>query len=319
MTDTSISTDAKKQPGFAQIVLLFSDLSKEITKYTKGAIPPVGSITLREPPPHPPIHAFYTAISWFYVCVIEAGALHFPFLTERASALKIDTSDALRKFREDVTTFRTILQHNLDLSDPTDAAKLAHCEMWMATALNRAVTPAERFWPNDTDWGTLFEKLCHQAAKFAEINLATIIELAKDPFGSDVVAMWAIRCTRCIPAFKFDRIAQEAATDLGLEFLDVVRLRKNHLEKWNRQLRFLQESLDIEAEARKVVEATLLNEAASYLPISGTDVICELGVKPGPEVKRVLDKAREIYRQTPCTCAELMRKLKELQMNGTLS
>ena len=311
MTSTPAALDPAKQQEFTPIVVLFGELGKSIHSHTKGTVSPIDAITLRSPPAEPAIHAFYTAVSWLYVCVIEAGVVHFPFLAERASALRIDTSGALTKFREDINTFRTILQHNLKLEDATDAAKLSRCERWMAAALGRQIDPSKHFWPDDGDWTTLARALHDQARKFFEMNLATIVAMGKDPFAADVVTLWAIRSSRALPAYKFDLVAQEAADDLGLQHLDVVKLRKVNLDKWNQQLRRVNEGADFHEEARRLVEATLLNEAHNYLPISGKDVIADLGLKRGPEVAKALEKARELYRQNPCTRDELLKKLKD--------
>lgn len=318
MTIPSPTADTRAQPYFSPIVLLFSHLDKSITSFTKGMVPSSAAITLRSPPPEPHIHCFYTAVSWLYVRVVEAGQLHFPFLAERAAALRTDTSGALPKFREDINTFRTVLQHNLNLDDPSDAAKLSRCESWMATALGRQLAPGKGFWPDDPDWAALAHNLRRQAKEFADIGLATVEAMAKDPFADDAIAQWALRSSRSLPAYKFDRIAQEAATELGLPHLDVVKLRKVNLDKWNQRLRLLNEGADFLAEARRVVEASLLDEADNYLPVGGADVIRDLGVKPGPDVAKALQKARALYRAHPCSKEDLLKTLKELQTTGAL-
>ncbi|MEI8044626.1 MAG: hypothetical protein WCL11_24660, partial [Verrucomicrobiota bacterium] len=305
-------------PEFSSVVALFLELDKSITTFTKGTVPSTPSISLRPPPPEPHIHCFYTAVSWLYVRVVEAGQLHFPFLAERAAALRTDTSGALPKFREDINTFRTLLQHNLNLDDPSDAAKLSRCETWMATALGRQLTAGKGFWPEDADWVALAHNLRRQAKEFAEIANATVAAMSKDPFADDAIAQWALRSSRSLSPHKFDRIAEEAATELGLPHLDVVKLRKVNLDKWNQRLRLLNEGADFPAEARRAVEASLLDEADNYLPLGGADVIRDLGVKPGPDVRRALQKARALYRQAPRSKEDLLSALKELQTAGTL-
>ena len=78
------------------------------------------SITLRLPVAEPPVHAFYTMVSWLYVMIVESGPIHFRFLSERAAALGLDRIGQLDLFRKDIQTFRTVLQHNLNLPDPAD-------------------------------------------------------------------------------------------------------------------------------------------------------------------------------------------------------
>jgi hypothetical protein len=131
-----------------------------------------------------------------------------------------------------------------------------------------------------------------------------------DEFAEDAIQQWILRHNRSLPAHEFDSMAAYAAGNLGLRHLDITRLRKVHLEDWNRRLRLLSEGADFHREARRLVENTLLAEADNYLPVTGEDIIESLGVTPGPEVGRVLRKARELYRNASCSREELLRQLK---------
>jgi hypothetical protein len=296
-------------PDFSIIASLIAELDKSILGIANGRMSGIPLVSLRLPPKEPAVHTFYTAISWLYVCLIEAGPVHFRFLAERAKALGIDASESLISFRDNINSFRTVLQHNIDLTNPDDAAKLYSCEKWMSSVLGRPLVPDNRFWPQNGEWGRLASVLTEQAKQFIEMNLTTIATMANDEFIDDALNQWVLRFTRSMPAHRFDRIAEEVARDLGLTHLNVLKIRKVHLEKWNQRLRALPETADIAREARRVIEISFLAEAADYCPIDGQDVIQLLGIQPGPRVAGLLQRARELYRQNPCSRAELLQAL----------
>jgi hypothetical protein len=299
------------EEDFVSIVQLFSELDGIIQAAAKGRMPGFVPIALRSPVTEPPIHAFYTMVSWLYVLVIESGPIHFHFLSERASALGLDASGELPRFCSDVQVFRTVLQHNLDLSDADDLAKLVRFEGWMASILDTSVSPRERFWPEDeAQWRVLARALRERSRRFGETIVSTVKRILKDEFAEDVLREWIFRQTRSLAAHEFDAIAAQAASDLGLKHIDLMRLRKVHLDEWNRRIRLLSEGADKNREARQLVEQTMLVEADNYLPITGGDVIEMMGIAPGPEVGKVLRKAREFYRKTPCSREDLLKHLR---------
>ena len=244
------------------------------------------------------------------VLVIESGPIHFHFLSERASALGLDASGELPRFSSDVQVFRTVLQHNLNLSDADDLAKLVRFEGWMASILDASLSPGERFWPErESQWLNLARALRERSRRFGETNVSTVKRILKDEFAEDVLREWIFRQSRSLAAHEFDTIAAQAASDLGLKHIDVTRLRKIHLDEWNRRIRLLSEGADKNREARQLVEQTMLVEAENYLPITGGDIIEMIGIPPGPEVGKVLRKARELYRKAPCSREDLLKQL----------
>jgi len=309
------SQDNAVEQDFASIIQLFSDLDGLISSAARGRMSGFVPITLRSPTGEPPIHAFYTMVSWLYVLVIESGAIHFHFLSERATALGTDANGELQRFSSDVQAFRTVLQHNLDIHDADDLAKLVRCESWMASVLQKTIPPGGRFWPElESEWRNLATALRGRARWFGEANLATVKRILKDEFVEDVLREWIYRQTRSLAAHEFDTIATQAANDLGLKHIDVVRLRKIHLNEWNRRIRLLSEGTDKKREARQLVEQSLLVEMENYLPITGADVIEVIGVPPGPEVSRILRSAQEIYRKSACGRDELLKQLRSTSL-----
>jgi hypothetical protein len=296
---------------FAPVAKLFSELDEIIQTAANGRMTGFAPITLRLPVAQPPIHYFYTMVSWLYVLVIESGSVHFKFLAERASALGADPTSELQRFCDDVRTFRTVLQHNLDLADSNDFAKLDRCEKWMATILERKLSPGERFWPgSESQWSDLAVALRERARRFGEANVVAVNSILNDEFVEDVLREWIFRQTRCIHAHEFDAIVAQVASDMGLKHLDAIRLRQVRSSEWNRRIRLLSERSDIKWETRRLVEQSLLEEAENYLPVTGADLIEILNVPPGPEVGKVLRLARELYRKTPYSRDDLLQQLR---------
>lgn len=296
---------------FTSVVDLFNQLDKSIRELAKGEMLGLNPISLKVPPTEPPIHTFYTTVSWLYVRVIESGPVHFRFLAERAHAFAIDPNRELQKFRDDLNAFRTVLQHNLNLLDANDLEKLVRFETWMSVVLGRQADRGVRIWPDcEEEWQKLAEALIERAKLFAETNLRAVTHLKNDEFSEDAIRLWILRYNRSLPAHEFENIAAVAAGDLGLQHFDITKLRKAHLDEWNRRLQLLPESVDFRREARRLVENTLLAEAETYMPITGEDIIQVLGIKPGPEVGKALRMARELYRNLNCGRDELLRQLK---------
>jgi integrase len=175
------------------------------------------------------------------------------------------------------------------------------------------LVPGVRFWPDsEDDWQVITKALAERATLFLELNIATVRRLVEDEFADDIARQWSWRRNRYLPAHELDGLLALVARDLGLRHLDLVRVRKAHMDSWNRRLRLLPDGADVVREARRLVEGGLLVEAENYIPITGEDIIESLRVKPGPEVGRFLRRARETYRQAPCTKEELLGRLRHL-------
>ena len=90
--------------------------------------------------------------------------------------------------------------------------------------------------------------------------------------------------------------------------------------EWVKELELLQGNYDFEVEARKLIEHVLLQKMIPVLPITGQDIINEFNVVPGPIVGQLLEKARNIYNNEPCSRDELLEKLRrEIGINKNIN
>jgi hypothetical protein len=66
---------------------------------------------------------------------------------------------------------------------------------------------------------------------------------------------------------------------------------------------------DFEREARKLIEDALLKDPTSVLPITGSDILAEFGLSPGPLIGSLLAEGKRIYQLEPCSRKILLEKL----------
>jgi hypothetical protein len=102
-----------------------------------------------------------------------------------------------------------------------------------------------------------------------------------------------------------------AAVDMGRSEIDPVAVRKKHYDQWTKHLALLNDDADIRIEARKLVEHAILTAIPDVLPITGYDLIAELGIRPGPLVGTLLEQARVLCNERRRTREELLAKLRE--------
>jgi len=108
------------------------------------------------------------------------------------------------------------------------------------------------------------------------------------------------------------------AAEIGRDKIDAVALRTRYFDQWNKELTLLQGDYVFEVEARKLIEHILLFELTRVMPITGSDIIREFNVPPGPAVGEFLRNARAIYDAKQCSREDLLRKLRE-QRGGSIT
>ncbi len=72
----------------------------------------------------------------------------------------------------------------------------------------------------------------------------------------------------------------------------------------------LQDGFDFQFEARRLAEDSLLSEWPRLLPITGTDIITELGIPAGKAVGHALEIARGLYREGIYDSAHLLGEVR---------
>ncbi len=247
--------------------------------------------------------AFIRVVAWLYVQYFEVGGVSIRFLASLFDGYGLDSACELRAHVDRTGRLRTYLQHNLDPSSESDAVTRATCEDWFEGICGSRVPGREEHW-----------SLCVAAqVRDAKLLFGTLLEavraIERDEAREVIVEQWRIRVTRHHSPAAFDPIVAAAAGDMGRDFLDVPRFRKRHYDKWADAIRGLDGAYDFEREARRLVEQSLMSDATAVLPITGTDIIREFDIEPGPRVGELLALARTLFEAEPCDRQTLLSRV----------
>lgn len=253
---------------------------------------------------------FLRCVSWLYVLYYECGRASLGFLLDRLATYSLDPDELSALHHRRVHSLRTMLQHNLDASAESDIVRKAANESWLFAHCGTA-NPA-----SEAQWHSCLVGILQESALFFETLENCLHLISVDQFCSQIVADWNFRCSRHHPPHEFDRVIASVAADMGRDHIDPVRIRNGYYEKWSKEFELLRADYDFETEARKRVERVLLEDR--LLPITGRDVMQELGVEPGPRVAVILRRAKTLYEAMPCCGDELIKALRQELEAGQL-
>lgn len=255
---------------------------------------------------------FIRLVSWLYVAYFEAGNVGVKFLLEKSRAFEINKIDEIEKHLNTIKKLRTYLQHNLETHKKHDIAIKEACEYWLEEACGSPVPNGEE------SWGNCLIVILKETILFLETLLKSIRCIESDTDSERMLKEWKFRIDRFHPPHEFELLILKIAFDFGVGHLDSEKYRKKHYDHWTATLKAKTDSYDFETEARKLIEHSLLSEETITLPITGKDVIDEFDIPPGPKIKKILIKARELYILEPCTKEELIDKLINLIKSSAL-
>jgi hypothetical protein len=295
---------------FAEVISSVEKLTSLASSLSSGQVIAFSPVTLMKPYLLIPIHGFYTSVSWFYVLYFEAGRSSVDFLAERSYGLGFDGDHRIAKHLNLIESFRTYLQHNLDLGNRGDVAKRHNCHDWIRECLHSNEEP-EFLWPQTSEeWNNLIRSLLVDAIECLRIMLGTLDAISSDESRQSSLDVWLSRVRRSHAAYEYDDIIEDVATDFGMRFIDPIIIRNKYYSRWNSKMALLKGTYDFREQARLMIEHTLLNEVELPVPISGRDIMTQLGINAGPEVKRLKAEAQRLYNEKPSNKEEIMEKLR---------
>ena len=288
-----------------RFVNLIGELQSSAVRLTGHQYPVFRTVALRQPDVGGNSElAFIQVVSWMYVHYVEAGQPGLNFLERQADSLAPGTASTWRHI-ETVKHLRTSLQHNLDLSTERNIEIERRCGAWFSSAC-RYVQPR-----TDAEWHMCTRQILVEAAELLETSLSTVRQIEGSEFRDTILTQWRRELDRHHDAAEFDRIVEIVCTDLGHEAMDVVAFRNRHLAAWRKRIEQLHDGFDFEYEARRLVEDALLSEWPRLLPITGTDIIKELGIPAGRDVGRALELGRGFFQGGTFDRADLLEKVRE--------
>ena len=197
--------------------------------------------------------AFYRLVIWGYALVNEAAKIPLAFLT------KLPPLKANNSLRNEMSTLRTYVAHNLDISKKRDQKTYAFVHRWFKEACGRG----------SPDSAAHYGDCCIYLAGRLQEALTGAIEacdLLDDPEdGPRLVADLRGRVDLVWEAHRFDPIVAECAARLGNPGLDLLEIRSKHLDKWRRVLSEADEN-ERERVLEQRIESDLLEAIGDVLP-----------------------------------------------------
>ena len=244
---------------------------------------------VRLPDPTSPESGFIRATSWLYCLYFEAGKVSLTFLRRLGDAYALIDRDAADQHLEAVRCLRTELHHNLGFSDSDLAAREA-ADGWRRTACGTALPKTPEHWKD------CYARIVEDSRRFLGAIEAVVRKIESEGDGAQPhVEEWLRRLEKHWAAPAFDPLIDDVKYRLGREALNTIAFRNLHVDKWRQQLYLLEDGFEFEFEATRLIERTLLDEDSVVLPVTGRDLIEELGVKPGPVVGELLEEARRHF------------------------
>ena len=231
--------------------------------------------------------AFYRLVIWGYALVNEAAKIPLTFLTN-LPPLKANNS-----LRNEISTLRTYVAHNLDMSKKRDQKTYAFVHRWFKEACGRG-TP-----DNAAHYAACCDRL---VGRLREVLTGAIeaCDLLDDPEdGPRLVADLKDRIDLGWEAHRFDPIVEKCAARLGNPGLDLLAIRSRHLEKWRDVLAQADEN-ERERVLEQRIEADLLQAIGDALP------------------QIIRENLQRVAASTDATVAALLL-LREARRSGTMT
>jgi hypothetical protein len=265
---------------------------------------PADPLSVRLPELRHPELGFWQSVAWLYALYYEVVKVDSVFLCAKLEAYELDADHAAREHRARVGRLRTYLQHNLDYTREHDRETRRACESWFHTACGTRV-------PNsDEAWRGCLARLLEDAVAFLALLTEAVRRIEQDDAHEQIRDEWVRRVDRHHEPQEFDALISITARDMGRDGINVIELRRRFYDKWITTLRFLADDYVFEKEARRLIEHAILNEAAPGLPITGEDMLQAFDIEPGPEVGRLLQRAKQLYEVSPMSGEDLLERLR---------
>jgi len=281
--------------GWQSIVELAKRLDDAVAALAPSKLPIFGTHAIAEPSTAPPDCGFLRVTTALYVLFVEHGGTGLSQLCRHLCPYCGVTSAHV----ELVRTLRTVFQHRL----PAESSLKGQCELWFKCACGVARPESPE------NWETALSKLLLDGEAFLQKVIDGLASLAND-CRQQVLKAWDVERSRNLEAGSLDNQISEVASDMGLDDINVIAIRRKYIADWSKELRALGPGEgDQPREVRSMIEDTLLEQSSRRSSITGEDLIVALGVQPGSDVLRLLRKAKDLANEGAYSREELLARL----------
>jgi hypothetical protein len=272
--------------SFAEVNGAYADLRGAVCAYEPNSM---REIVIRPPVGDNDEASFLRLVGWAYVLFYEAARVTLLYILRLP--LGGATSREALHTRDVVAELRTWLVHNLGFERDHDLAIRQRASQWCNECCG-SNTPT-----NLLDLIEHCKALFSQVSASAEDREAFLLGLRS-------------RLERTFEAHQFDAIITETAAILG-ETVNAKAFREPRMVSWQTFMSSLPKDADVYSEITRRIESELLAHVQSRLPVSGKDLIEELGIAPGPALRRALEQARLLFEAGTRDRTQLLERLRQ--------
>ena len=285
---------------FAAVNSVYADLRGAVCAYESAAM---REVVVRPPADIADEASFVRLVGWSYALLYEAGRVTLPYILRLPIGGATSTSSL--QTRGLIAELRTWLFHNLGFESDRDMEIRQRANQW-CNAVCGATTPS-----TSEQWEKCFAALCKSLLDLLEHCNQVFSHISASTEDRDAFFLGLrSQLNRTYEPQQFDRIVEESTNIMG-ESINVRAFRSARIADWRAFMADLPEDADLVAEITRRIESELVAHVQSRLPVTGRDIMDALGMAPGPEVKRALDRARALFESGVRDRSALLEKLAE--------
>lgn len=250
---------------------------------------------------------FMKLISFFYAFINEGDSkINYKFIVDKCASYHGNVS-ILREFKKNILDFRTVLQHSLNLNSNTDTNKLYNYQDWLKAVVNKCDGLS------DEEWSICCNELLKDTNSILDEIQNTInqINSLSEEFKIIVIEDWIGKLTSEYPIYRYKDLTSIACEKFACSYLDINRFCQKHYSDWKNELLKL-DQFDFNEYATRQVERDLHSDMVNGnfpLPINANDIMDFLNISPGKQLAEYLQKAKDYYKNTPCSKQQLLEAL----------
>jgi hypothetical protein len=248
-------------------------------------------ITAPRPALASPQHGFVTTTIWLSSWISEAWGISMSFLASQSDWVNIDAHEA-KEFQRILGRLRTLFAHNLDPGTTRDRNTRDACYLWFKSACGSKV-------PSDEQWAQCLVVLLKSAEEYLSVAIKIARAIEQHPDANDLCKRWSIRLSRTDAEVDYLSSLQRAAGDLGLQNLNLHKMRNRYAQKWTESLAVLAATANLDDHITRHMEQALIAESSRLVPVTARDVMEQLNLGPGESVADALRLAQVIYSMRP--------------------
>ena len=227
---------------------------------------------------------FLRRVLYLYSVFYECGAKPLKFCMRQSQFGNVrETAEANLQY---IHALRTTSAHTLDPASERSSELVATTKTFFLQNLGKAMPSG------DMDWDKCVMAVESLALEVLRPTKAFLELLAIEPANTLMNDGLRRAIVGSLSRDDYERLVPSVLEDLGRTDLDGAKFLSKYIDVWNRRFQTIPELADSFTYGRTFIEESTLCEPRA-LPITGKDIIA-LGVKPGPEVARLLAYAKTL-------------------------